>query len=199
MSSSITSRAIRIAARPIIPPKSTLLRNLASGLSEGPGMTRPAEETRNVEDMDRLLEVIRASTNQHVILSTSYFFDILRRAVEPRLPVVSENCTPIAYNEQLKAVVQLDASSGSSPLGRNYGKQPGRGGEIALASSQRSSRPSTSAHAPFVLSGDPIVSTLNANPEHSCKVHPSIQIRSQGVRTVHQRSWRYTNWVRVLS
>jgi len=31
-------------------------------------MTQPAEETRSVEDMDRLLEVVRALTNRHVLL-----------------------------------------------------------------------------------------------------------------------------------
>lgn len=53
----------------------------------------------------------------------------------------------IAYYEQLKADVQLDATAISSSLGRDYGKQQGRGAEVALASSHESSRPSTSVYA----------------------------------------------------
>jgi len=62
------SRAIRIAAHPIVLPKSTLLRTFTSSRSEVPSMTHPAEETRSVEDLDRLLEIIRASTNGHIPL-----------------------------------------------------------------------------------------------------------------------------------
>lgn len=64
------SRPIRIPARPITLPKPTLLRlrTFASSLSKGPNMTHPAEERRSVEDLDRLLEIIRASTNRHILL-----------------------------------------------------------------------------------------------------------------------------------
>lgn len=62
MSWSIT-RPIRIAAPPTISPKITILRTFASSLSGSLSMTRPAEETRNVKDMDDLLEIVRASTN----------------------------------------------------------------------------------------------------------------------------------------
>ncbi len=68
MTGSTLSRAIRIPARPITLLKPILLRTFASSLSKGPNMTQPAEETRSVEDMDRLLEVVRALTNRHVLL-----------------------------------------------------------------------------------------------------------------------------------
>ena len=61
MTRSTLSRAIRIPATLLRP---TLLRTFASSLSKGLGMTQPAEETRNVEDMDRLLEIIRALTTE---------------------------------------------------------------------------------------------------------------------------------------
>ena len=68
MSRSITRSIRRIAVHSTILSKITILRTFASGLSERPSMTQPAEETRNVKDMDRLLEIIRASTDRHVVL-----------------------------------------------------------------------------------------------------------------------------------
>lgn len=57
------TRPIRIVAPPTIFPKITILRTFTCGLSGSLSMTRPAEETRNVKDMDDLLEIVRASTN----------------------------------------------------------------------------------------------------------------------------------------
>jgi hypothetical protein len=71
MSRFTPSRAIRNPARPIILPKSALLRTITSSPSKGtsgPNMTLPADETRSVEDMDRLLEIIRTLTNRHILL-----------------------------------------------------------------------------------------------------------------------------------
>lgn len=67
MSRFIPSRVIRNLARPTILPKSAL-RTVTSSPSEGPNMTKPADETRSVEDMDRLLEIIRTSTIRHILL-----------------------------------------------------------------------------------------------------------------------------------